>query len=97
MAQYPFGTQIDITATFTDNGTPADPTSVYFDVQEPDGVITTYEYGVDAEVTKSSTGVYVFSHVPDQEDVHFYRARGTGVVAVSTQDQEFTVVETRFN
>lgn len=48
-------------ARFRDeNGQNFDPDDVNFEVTDPDGVVTTYVYGVDPEVTKASTGVYRF-------------------------------------
>lgn len=42
----------------TATSTPFDPEEVYIEVKNPAGVTTTYQYGVDAELTKNSTGDY---------------------------------------
>lgn len=53
------GQEARITATFTDSaGAAADPTNVFCQIKEPDGTITSYQYGVDGEVIKSDTGIY---------------------------------------
>jgi hypothetical protein len=76
-----------ITATWLvpdDDGDPTDPDTVVFTTRrltettaEPDGDPDEYTYGVDAEVTRDSEGVYAFAFVPPfgQHAVH---AQGTG-------------------
>ncbi len=66
MATYDIGNKIRVTGAFTDpldNDEPVDPSSVYFSVRTPEGVVTTFEYSVDSDITKSDTGVY-YIHVP---------------------------------
>lgn len=61
MTAYDIGNKIRLTVTFTDplnSDAAVDPTTVYCSVLSPAEVKTDYEYGVDAEITKSSTGVY---------------------------------------
>lgn len=54
------GDTLRSTAKFRDdNNALADPDTVSIIVTDPDDNAITYVYGVDAEVTKSSTGVYV--------------------------------------
>lgn len=54
------GGRVRCTVTFTPIGasSPADPASVVFKTKVGSGNVTTYTYGTDAEVVKSSTGVY---------------------------------------
>ncbi len=66
MATYDIGNQIRVIGAFTDplnNDEPVDPSSVYFSVRTPEGVVTVFEYGVDSDITKSDIGVY-YMHVP---------------------------------
>lgn len=44
--------------TNPDTGVATDPTTVKVEVRSPDGVITTYNYGVDAALTKVVVGTY---------------------------------------
>ena len=48
-------------STVDDDGDAADPSSLVVVETVPDGTATTYTYGVDSEIVKSSTGVYVFT------------------------------------
>ena len=53
------GSQVRLTNTFKNAaGTEIDPTSVFFWWQTPAGVATTYTYGTNAELVRSSAGVY---------------------------------------
>lgn len=72
------------TATFYLAGTttPADPDTVTFVWRTSAGVETSYVYGTAAEVTKSSTGVYVFAApTVTAQGKHVCRAKGTGLTA----------------
>ena len=60
MTAYDKGDSAVLTVTFrTADGALTDPAIVKFRAVDPDGLITNWTYGVDAQVTKSSTGVYV--------------------------------------
>ena len=51
--------KIYTSSTFqTAAGTAFDPDEVYVEVKGPSGTTTTYQYGVDAELTKNGTGDY---------------------------------------
>lgn len=53
------GDVLRLTGTFTDiDGTAVDPTAVYFQSLNPRGAETELQYGVDAALKKSTTGVY---------------------------------------
>lgn len=47
-----------VTYTDPDSGAVVDPLAVSVVVRAPDGTLTTYIYGTDAELVKSSVGVY---------------------------------------
>ncbi len=71
---------------------PTDPTIVTFYLRDPDNVVVTYVFGVDAELTNPSVGVYILE--PGALNLGgqwFYRAAGTGDV-VATIEGEFTVL-----
>jgi len=80
---YDLGDGITFTATFTVSGANTDPTTVLFKITTPDGVTTTYTYGVDAELVKSATGIYYVDYVTAQSGEHKYRFAGTGVPAAT--------------
>lgn len=85
---YDIGDVARITATFTDvAGVPADPSAVSLVYEDPSGAVTTHVFGTDAEVVKSSTGVY-YEDVPIDEagDWH-YRWLATGTGAGAQQGQ----------
>lgn len=57
--KYHEGDLVTVQGTFTDsNGAPVDPSVIKVTVVTPAGTETTYTYGVDAGLTKASTGVY---------------------------------------
>lgn len=82
---YDVGDRVRWTCTYTDSdGAAQDPTSVYFSIEDPSGNVVTYQYGVDAEVIRDSTGVY---HVDvDKDEAGTWTVRGystgTGKAAV---------------
>jgi len=68
-----------LTATFEDGaGTDIDPTKVYFKYTDPSGNVTTYEYGVDAELVKSATGIYYVDLDLDEDGRWLWRWYSTG-------------------
>lgn len=62
MAEYDIGDSIKLytTTPFTDKSTDTatDPDVVRFRVRKPDGTVTSYVYGTDAEVVRDGTGDY---------------------------------------
>lgn len=82
--QYHVGTLVRVTGTFTDSGGSAvDPTTVTFKYRTPEGVTTTYVYTTDAELVKSSTGVYYVDVSVTSSGVwwHEFSSTGTGQAA----------------
>ena len=70
--------------TFKDSaGTVTDPTGVTFSVKAPSGTVTTYVYGVDGQLGKTSTGVYYVDFTPAQSGRHIYRWVATGAIVTS--------------
>lgn len=70
-----------LTVTFTNlAGTITDPTAVNFSIRKPDGTATAYVYGTDAELVKSTTGVYYVDFALTLPGRHVYRWVGTGAV-----------------
>ena len=82
---YDIGDQAVLTAVFTNatSGAAIDPTAVYVQIKTPSDVITTYQYGVDPEVTNPSTGTYQISVSITEHGIWYYRwySTGTGMAA----------------
>ena len=78
------GDLVRCTGTFTDSaGDATDPSAVFFQVTNPAGTQTEYEYGADAELVKSATGIYyvdVDAPTPGRWYAAFY-STGTGQAA----------------
>lgn len=74
--------------------TPADPTTVTFTLLNPDDVSTDYVYGVDTNVTKVSTGVYVCA-LPALEPpgIYTYECVGAGAVVATSGAKTFEVLD----
>lgn len=91
MAAYDIGNKIRITGTFTDplnNDAKVDPVTVYCSVYTPSGQKTDYEYVVDTEIIKSSTGIY-YMDVPLDESGNWYvRWWGTDSDDIGTVAEE---------
>lgn len=92
------GDKPTFTASFYNTAdTLTDPTTVVFTWRTSAGVETSYTYGTDSEVTKSSTGIYVFA-APTiaAAGPHYCRAKGTaglvtaGVLGVGVRANKFT-------
>lgn len=50
---------VRVSAAYTTQaGSGQDPDNVFLDITDPDGVVTTYEYLVDAEIVRSSLGAF---------------------------------------
>lgn len=76
------GTKVVARATFkvpaTEAGTLTDPTTVIFTEREREASSSTpYQYGVAAEVTRVSAGVFEWARVPAEGEWHLH-VQGTG-------------------
>lgn len=57
--KYQVGDAVRVNGEFRDqNNTLIDPPVLRFKFKKPDGTITTYVYGTDAQVVRVSTGIY---------------------------------------
>lgn len=92
-------TQLRATAVFAIDKVLTDPTAVTFYLKSPAEVVTDYIYGTDAEVTKTSTGIYRFritlSAALGGAGQWYCRVEGTGL-AVGAFEKPFTVQATEF-
>jgi hypothetical protein len=77
--QYDVGDLIRCTGIFTDlDGDALDPTVVIFKFKDPSDNETTYTYGVDAELVKSTIGNYYVDVDADEAGDFWYRFHSTG-------------------
>jgi hypothetical protein len=86
---YAPGESVHVTATFTKDGSAADPATIVLVFQRPDGTTTTWQFGVDAGldagVMRSSQGVY-YANIPVEDEGQWvYRFTGTGEAAGSSE------------
>lgn len=84
LGTFDIGDKPVITATFRNTAEVlTDPTTVVFLWQTPDYVEATYTYGVAAEVTRTSLGVFAFAPPTiTRAGAHHCRAKGTtGLIA----------------
>lgn len=93
MGVYPLGQAVTVTETFRVLGTPTNPTTVTYKLQDPEGTVTVYVFGVDTEVTNPSVGVYLLETPPcDIPGDWLYEIIGTGAV-ISTGSGNFTILQ----
>jgi hypothetical protein len=84
-------------ATFLDDaGNPVDPSTVQFQVKDPSANIDDFVYGVDPEVVKDGTGLYLVDVPLDEAGIWYYRWSCTGDVQAAEEDQ-FTVKQSEFD
>lgn len=80
------GMLLRFSVTFKDlAGVPADPSTVTFSLRGPDGVTTSFTYGVDPEIIRDSAGVFHTDALPSSEGEWKWRWQGTGAVAAATE------------
>lgn len=97
MASYDKGDLIRCTGTFTDaDGVATDPASVFFKVRDPYRNVTVeYEYGVDAALIKSATGIYYSDVSGDVVGKYFYTYYSTGI-GQAAGENDFDVSKSEF-
>ncbi len=92
MLVYDVGDDALLTATFrtVSGNTAVDPTAIFLKVMLPDLSITTYEYGVGDEITRTGTGIYTFTQSCDTAGLYQYRWYSTGT-GKAAQESSFQV------
>jgi hypothetical protein len=75
---YKTGQKVRVTCQFKVGATLTDPTTVTCKVMDPSKTVTTYVYGTDEELVKSSTGIYYVDITTDESDEWNVRFEGTG-------------------
>lgn len=94
---YDVGDEIRCTAVFTNatSGAALNPSQVFAEIRKPDRTVTTYEYGVDAELVRSSTGHFYVDVDVDIAGRWYYRFYSTGT-GKAAHEGAFTVRESQF-
>jgi hypothetical protein len=92
---YDTGDLVRCSGEFTNSaGTAIDPTAVLFKFRNPASTITTYTYGIDAEVVKTATGNYYVDIDAATSGTYYYRFYATGT-GQSAEEHRFIVRASR--
>jgi hypothetical protein len=100
---FPPNTEINLVERFwtidpiTEQPTLGDPTTVTFRVEDEDGVVTAYVFGVDLNVSNPSIGVFVCTLDPPDPGEYIYNVQGEGAIKAQSEDKTFTVGSTATN
>jgi hypothetical protein len=79
VSYYDLGDLVKVSGAFTDADDVAqDPAAVYVQIKTPAGTVTSYQYGVDADVVKAGTGSYYINVDADEVGLWDYRWYSTG-------------------
>jgi hypothetical protein len=93
---YHVGDLVRITGTFENSaGTDIDPSVVRAQYKDPSGAIISLQYGVDAELVKSATGVYYVDIDADAAGIWYFRMYSTGT-GQGANESYFLVAESEF-
>lgn len=82
---YPIGDGFRLQGTFTVDDVLTDPSTIVFQLKDPDDIITTFTYGTDAEVVRDSLGVYHMDVTVTKPLTWYYRIVGTGAVIAAVE------------
>lgn len=94
---YDIGDAVRAIVRFTDTSkTLVDPSAITGKFKNPSGTTTIYEYGVDAELVKSETGVYYIDIPIDTSGLWYYRYEATGTYTGAVEGY-FKVRESEFD
>jgi len=93
ITNYPEGTLVTVRGTFKNStGTLHNPTAVLLDVVEPNSALITYTYGVDAIITRPSTGIYEADlDTTNKRGLWLYTWYATGLGQTDSGEKEFYV------
>jgi hypothetical protein len=78
MNKYDIGDKVRLTLDVQEIGAYVDPSTVVLKVKKPDTTVTTYTYGVGADVVKSATGRYFVLVSITAAGAWYYRWETTG-------------------
>jgi hypothetical protein len=86
---YDVGEAVRLSATFSRDGSPIDPTTLTLSIKRPDRTIVTYTTA-SPEMIHSATGSYHVDYIPTLAGRYLYYFMGTGA-AQSTRQGWFMV------
>jgi hypothetical protein len=90
------GDMVRVSSNFVDTAnTSTDPNTVVFKMKEPNNTVTTYTFGVNAQMVKESTGNYHVDWLVGASGFHVYNYRGNGV-ANAAEEASFMAVPSQF-
>lgn len=84
ISQYTVGTEVQLNATFTVNGTPTDPTTVTCRVKDPNSNLTVYTSG---QISHNGVGLFSVDIYLNTVGNWWYRWEGTGSATVAAENQ----------
>lgn len=94
MNGYALGNLVRIGVTFANSvGTAVDPAVVKCQVYTPAGVTTTYTYGTDAAVVKSTTGIYYLDVDADEIGEWHFRWYATELEQAAAAEESGFIIE----
>ena len=94
--EYDIGDKVRATVTFRNiSDVLTDPTTIIIRTKTTADVEASFTYGVDAEVIKSSTGIYYMDITTTAAGNYFYRGVGTGTL-VAAGESFFVVRASEF-
>lgn len=93
---YEIGARRKLVGTITVDGEVVDADELLFQIRTPDGEITTYTEGTDAQIVRASEGVYHVFWDCEQTGNHYWWFVASGDVAAVTRPKNFRVNKTRF-
>jgi len=91
--EYPYNQTVRLSALFTVDEIPTDPSQVILFIQRPDDTESTYYYS-SGSVSRLSTGSYYYDLLPNDTGIWYYRWEGEGVVAAD--EHQFIVKRSEF-
>lgn len=88
---------VRIPVNFQDaDGVDVDPDTITFKIYSPDAAITSYVYGTDAEILRTSDGDYYIDVTPNLPGRWHFRWESTGANLATAVEGQFVVQVSRF-
>lgn len=86
MQVYDIGDRRKLSCEIRDeDGSLVDPTALTFTMREPDGTVTHYVRGTDAELVRDSLGIFHVHWDCELAGFHTWRFEADGVIAVAAE------------
>lgn len=96
ISTYDFGDDVYCEGEFRNTaGALANPSDVFAQTINPQGALAEYEYGVDASLTRPSTGIYWLKVDADNSGTWYFRIYSTGTGKAAAEGS-FIVLPSQF-